>query len=1024
MIQTFFEPFYLNYYSIGYLINSIFSLSIAFFLMRMKVKSPPTKTLIVILLTTSVFAFSYFISHSFYSSESAYHRWFSVSSSMLIALGVSILFLIFPQNDRPKLTRVIFYSLTFFTIVSCSLFIYNTFNYPIKFNYSAQNYDFDADALSTKAGAAILFNVASFIGLGIFNAIKKKSARTPILLIVLSYFFIMLIPAILNVLTRTGNLERDVYISALTNMSILGHFILIVTYLNNTEDPSTFMTKILAITMALFFVIMEVIANGSLKNSGKLFDDLRINESFLYLKGTKSPNIKYEHRYNLKSDSSEHFIESHNTRLIENLRSYESDRSTLLNQLNELEKTEYPYFDGYRRYLSSALQKQGTKEEISIAVTFLEIKQLILHKRTLIRNLSDDSFREQITVFLNKETQNRKFYPFRQALETYIKSSQLENSELKQEVLKFLEPGFPKESIRFREVSAKKHLVTYILPDPDTGEMVEIGYDYTFYRKFIHDSAEPIAIILLSVTIVLLLGFRLFFYKSMVQPLELLLAGVGKVNAGDLNVKVTAGVADEIGYLTTSFNGMVSSIRDAQFALKEYANKLEEKVEERTKELQVTISKIQELKTQQDGDYFLTSLLLRPLNKNKATSDRVEIEFFSSQKKKFQFKDWKEEIGGDVCMANTIELKGKKYTVYVNADAMGKSLQGAGGALVLGSVFESIINRNRIAKNTRDIFPERWIKDAFLELHHVFETFDGSMLVSLVLGLIEDETGLLYSLNAEHPWTILYRDGKATFIDHENTYRKLGTLGVDGSIKIFTAQLFPGDILISGSDGRDDVIIHSEEEGKGSMNEDETLILSHVEKTGAELDGIYSEILNLGKPIDDLTLLKVIYKDNETSNPRINLSEDIEICRKAKELIRSGAQLDGISLLESAIEHGKSSALIYKILFYAYVQSNDFSMAAKIAVEVGKLNTGNTELLFQTSYILKKAGDYQAACEIGERVKLRNPNHIRNLINLADSHFFSDNFDRAKVLIEKVLELEPTNQHAIKRKSVFEKKGT
>jgi len=932
---------------------------------------------------------------------------------------VTIIFFTYPKLEQPKFTKYLLIGLLLFTFISSSLFIYHTFDYPIIFNFSAHNYDFDADGLSTRAGSAILFNVFCLLTSGIYNAIKKKPARISILLLVLSYVIIMLIPAVLNVLTRSGNLERDLYISALTNMSILGHFILIVTYLNNTQDPSTFMTKILAITMALFFVIMEVIANSSLKNSNKLFDDLRISDAYLHLKGIQSPYIKYERRFNPNETDGSYFIEAQNTKIVEELRKVESDKLPLLNKLHQIPIDERKYFDGYRRYLLSSLESRDVSVLPNIAEMLLPLKQVVWHKRSVVKAMANEGFRQRVLLFLGKE--KGKFNVFASSLIEFIESSKLEGEDLKRETLKYLEPGFPKDTIRFRETFNKQHYVSYILPDPDTGEMVEIGYDYTFYRTFIHEAAFPIAIILISITLIVLLGFRLFFYKSMVEPLESLLAGVSKVNAGDLSVRVTPSVADEIGFLTTSFNGMVTSIRDAQQELKEYANQLEEKVTERTKELQITIGKIQELKTQQDGDYFLTSLLLRPLNQNKATSDKVEIEFFSSQKKKFQFKDWKEEIGGDVCMANTIELKGRRYTVYVNADAMGKSLQGAGGALVLGSVFESIINRNRIAKNTRDVFPERWIKDAFLELHHVFETFDGSMLVSLVLGLIDDESGLLYSLNAEHPWTILFRDNKASFIDHENTYRKLGTLGVDGSIKIFTAQLYPGDVLISGSDGRDDVMIHTSE-GKGNMNEDETLILGHVEKTAGDLEGIYSEILMLGKPIDDLTLLKVTYKKNNETLALTGITEDIEICREAKSLIRSGAQLDGISLLESAIEHDKSSPLILKTLFYAYVQANQFEEAAKIAHAVVNENIGNTELLFQASYILKKAGDYVSACDIGERVKLRNPNHIRNLINLADAHFFNGNPMRSMAILEKVLELEPNNAYAIKRKNVFEKK--
>ena len=79
------------------------------------------------------------------------------------------------------------------------------------------------------------------------------------------------------------------------------------------------------------------------------------------------------------------------------------------------------------------------------------------------------------------------------------------------------------------------------------------------------------------------------------------------VNAGDLTVEVPVKVQDEIGFLAGSFNHMVQSIREARVQLEDYAANLEEKVNERTEALNQTLGKVQALKVQQDGDYFLTS---------------------------------------------------------------------------------------------------------------------------------------------------------------------------------------------------------------------------------------------------------------------------------------------------------------------------------------------------------------------------------------------------------------------------------
>ena len=53
---------------------------------------------------------------------------------------------------------------------------------------------------------------------------------------------------------------------------------------------------------------------------------------------------------------------------------------------------------------------------------------------------------------------------------------------------------------------------------------------------------------------------------------------------------------------------------------------------------------------------------------------------------------------------------------------MGKSIQGAGGALALGVVFKSILSRNKILSGEENIFPERWLKQSYQELQSIFES--------------------------------------------------------------------------------------------------------------------------------------------------------------------------------------------------------------------------------------------------------------------------------------------------------------
>ncbi|WP_411822263.1 SpoIIE family protein phosphatase [Leptospira sp. 'Mane'] len=411
---------------------------------------------------------------------------------------------------------------------------------------------------------------------------------------------------------------------------------------------------------------------------------------------------------------------------------------------------------------------------------------------------------------------------------------------------------------------------------------------------------------------------------------------------------------------------------------------LEQKVVERTKELSKSLDSIKELKAQQDGDYFLTSLLLRPLGSNLSKNQDVKIEFLIQQKKKFQFKQWNSEIGGDLCVTHSVSLKNKNYTLFVNADAMGKSIQGAGGVLVLGSVFAAIVERTKMSTLTSNVYPERWLKNSFLELQKVFETFDGSMLVSLVLGLVDDSTGTVYYINAEHPSLVLYRDGIAEFLDQEMQLRKLGIRITEGNLSVRIFAMKPGDILISGSDGRDDLLIGTEGENKRIINEDETKFLQFVEKGDGNLSQIAEHIQKFGDLTDDLSLLRIEYC------PENAISLDLRPMWK-----------DAIAL------HKKKM----------------FKESLQVCEEVGKYFPEETRALFLASLNKYHMGDWNDSADMAERVRLREPENLKVLLNLTFIHIKLKNWNRANVILNEARKLAPDHKRIHQLDRFLSKQG-
>jgi len=80
-------------------------------------------------------------------------------------------------------------------------------------------------------------------------------------------------------------------------------------------------------------------------------------------------------------------------------------------------------------------------------------------------------------------------------------------------------------------------------------------------------------LLILAIVIVTVTIYSIFIIISL-KPLSVLLQGVERIDEGNLDVLIPVKSEDEIGYLSTTFNSMVTSIKAAQEKLKSYAQDL------------------------------------------------------------------------------------------------------------------------------------------------------------------------------------------------------------------------------------------------------------------------------------------------------------------------------------------------------------------------------------------------------------------------------------------------------------------
>lgn len=508
----------------------------------------------------------------------------------------------------------------------------------------------------------------------------------------------------------------------------------------------------------------------------------------------------------------------------------------------------------------------------------------------------------------------------------------------------------------------------------------------------------------------------IFVYFNLSKPLMNLLKGIEEIKKDNLDHIVEAHFDDELGHITRQFNAMTENRKRSQEELIQLNASLETKVIQRTAELSETLKQVQELKVKQDGDYFLTSLLLSPLQSKSAEEENVKSEFFIKQYKTFSFRNWNAELGGDICITDSIKLNGRKYLFFVNADAMGKSIQGAGGALIFGTSVKAALIRIKLGKSP-NILPEAWLKNLYHDLDELFTTFDGSMLISAVMGLIDEGNGLVYFLNAEHPWPVLYRDGKASFIEGQNQLMKIGTPEKEYNLlQVNIFQLKDDDTFIAGSDGRDDIILI----GTDDVNHDETLFLKIVEKAQGDINEIVEGISESGKLKDDLSILSIKFNKLSTENNFDLSTEEKKILLKATKLHKNNENEEALALLKRNFDHKHFSIPVFNLIKRIYLVQKDYLQYSKLLIRYHMLHPEKNENLLKISKALVLCNQLDQAADYAECLRVREPHNEDNLLHLAKIYKLSSHYNVALRRLNEVLELNPSNEEAIKLKENIE----
>ncbi len=264
-------------------------------------------------------------------------------------------------------------------------------------------------------------------------------------------------------------------------------------------------------------------------------------------------------------------------------------------------------------------------------------------------------------------------------------------------------------------------------------------------------------------------------------------------------------------------------------------------------------------------------------------------------------------------------------------------MQGAGGALVLGVIFNTFIVRTNSSEQNQNMTPGEWLNECYNELQQIFVSFDGSMLVSLIMGIIDDNTGEMHYFNAEHPFPVLYRNNIASFLADEIDIHKIGIIGFDEEFKIRKFNLQYGDMVFIGSDGRDDLMIGFDNKtGNRIILEDGEQFLRRIEESNGDLYQLAKSIKDYGEITDDLSIIKIQYGDNTfleieestTSSTQIDVNNQIEL-RLIKKLIIDSKYEEAKYKLEKILDSGYENYYLKYLKGICNIRLENFNEAIK-----------------------------------------------------------------------------------------------
>ncbi|MBI3395666.1 MAG: hypothetical protein HY042_07525, partial [Spirochaetia bacterium] len=268
---------FLNFYSFGASLETVFTLFVALFLLTLKGKSKSTVHMGLAFLMLTPFNAAYILAAGYYDPFAAYHRWLTVFFVTPAMIHFAQWIFRFPSNTHPRVARTFMIVQWIISVALWIWFVFKTYTADKTFLFDGHQWDFDADDTSRIIAFEIMGFLLIMVVVGIWKTvITKTRERWAPLQITIVFVISVLLPVVTNVLSRGGLMDRGTHQTAKSLALVVGYFLIVLTYVNNTQDRTSFMAKIIGITLVTFLVTMQGLSFYTVRDREKTYDVLRV----------------------------------------------------------------------------------------------------------------------------------------------------------------------------------------------------------------------------------------------------------------------------------------------------------------------------------------------------------------------------------------------------------------------------------------------------------------------------------------------------------------------------------------------------------------------------------------------------------------------------------------------------------------------------------------------------------------------------------------------------------------------------